>query len=296
MQELDEEKLKDLEEKATEIRELIIESLLEAGSGHSAGPLGMADIFSAFYFHILNHDPKNPGWDKRDRLVLSNGHICPVRYAAMALSGYFPLDELKTLRKINSRLQGHPHRTALPGVETTSGPLGEGVSQAIGIALALKMDKKNYRVYCVTSDGEHQEGNTWEAAMFAGKNRVDNLTLIIDRNNIQIDGFTEDVMPLESLRAKYEAFNWAVLEVDGHNIRAFVDAISEALAIHEKPTVIIAHTIPGKGVDFMENNYLWHGNPPDAIDIPGAPPKGEQAKKALAELRTLQGKIVSEHQ
>src|SRR3990172_71325 len=202
MQDLDEEKLKDLEEKATEIRELIIESLLEAGSGHSAGPLGMADIFSAFYFHILNHDPKNPAWDERDRLVLSNGHICPVRYAAMALSGYFPLDELKTLRKINSRLQGHPHRTVLPGVETTSGPLGEGVSQAIGIALALKMDKKNCRVYCIASDGEHQEGNTWEAVMFAGKNRVDNLTLVVDRNNIQIDGFTEDVMPLESLRAK----------------------------------------------------------------------------------------------
>src|SRR3990172_1060275 len=203
MQDLDEEKLKDLEEKATEIRELIIESLLEAGSGHSAGPLGMADIFSAFYFHILNHDPKNPAWDERDRLVLSNGHICPVRYAAMALSGYFPLDELKTLRKINSRLQGHPHRTTLPGLETTSGPLGEGISQSIGMALAARLDKKNYHIYCITSDGEHQEGNTWEAAMFAAKNKLDNLTVVIDRNNIQIDGYTENVMPLDYLTSKY---------------------------------------------------------------------------------------------
>ena len=194
MDEIREEKLKELEEKANKIRELIIRTLTEAGSGHSAGPLGMADIFSAFYFHILNHNPKDPDMEDRDRLILSNGHICPVRYCAMALSGYFPLEELKTLRKINSRLQGHPHRTALPGVETTSGPLGEGLSQAIGVALAGKMDKKKYRVYCIASDGEQQEGNTWEAAMFAGKYKLDNLTLIIDRNNIQIDGFTEDIM------------------------------------------------------------------------------------------------------
>ena len=209
--ELYEDKLKELELKAVETRELIISTLLEAGSGHSAGPLGMADIFTAFYFHILNHDPKNPDWEDRDRLVLSNGHICPVRYVSMALAGYFPIEELKTLRKINSRLQGHPHRTALPGVETTSGPLGEGLSQAIGIALAGKLDKKDYYVYCLTSDGEHQEGNTWEAAMFAGKNRINNLIQVIDRNNIQIDGMTEDVMPLQPLKQKYEAFNWEVL-------------------------------------------------------------------------------------
>lgn len=279
-------KLKFLEETANRIREDIIEMLLIAGSGHSAGPLGMADIFTALYFHILNHDPKNPNWPDRDRLALSNGHICPVRYVAMAHAGYFPIQELKTLRKINSRLQGHPHRSALPGVETTSGPLGSGLSQAIGMALAAKLDKKKYRVYCITSDGEHDAGNTWEAAMWAGKNKLNNLTVIIDRNNIQIDGFTENIMPLEPLKAKYEAFGWHVLDVDGHNIEQFVDAVNEARAIYEKPTVIIAHTIPGKGVSFMENDFNWHGKPPNK----------EEAKKALAELRTLRGKIKSEHE
>lgn len=295
IEELHDDKLKDLELKAVKIRELIIEMLVEAGSGHSAGPLGMADIFTAFYFHILQHDPKNPGWEDRDRLILSNGHIVPVRYATMALAGYFPLAELKTLRKINSRLQGHPHRTTLPGIETTSGPLGEGISQAIGISLAARLDNKKFHTYCLTSDGEHQEGNTWEAAMFAGKNKINNLTVVIDRNNIQIDGFTENVMPLEPLREKYEAFNWHVIEVDGNNIRAFVDAVGQARAIFEKPTVIIAHTIPGRGVGFMENDYKWHGSPPGS-DIPGEPPKAQQAKIALKELRTLQGKIESEHE
>lgn len=291
-----EDKLRELEDKANQARQLVIQSLIEAGSGHSAGPLGMADIFTAFYFHILNHDPKNPGWPERDRLILSNGHICPIRYVTMAMAGYLPIEELKTLRKINSRLQGHPHRTALPGLETTSGPLGEGLSQAIGIALAAKLDNKKYYTYVIAGDGEQDEGNIWEAALFAGKRKLNNLILIIDRNNIQIDGFTEDIMPLESLKAKYEAFNWEVLEVDGHNIRAFVDTINEAHAIYEKPTCIIAHTIPGKGVDFMEKDFHWHGVPPDLQNMTGAPPKGEQAKKALDELRTLQGKIRSEHQ
>lgn len=296
MEDLYEDKLKDLQLKAEKARELVIETLLEAKSGHSAGPLGMADIFIAFYFHILKHDPKNPDWPDRDRLILSNGHICPIRYVVMAMAEYFPIEELKTLRKINSRLQGHPHRTVLPGLETTSGPLGEGLSQAIGIALAAKLDKKDYYTYVISGDGEHDEGNIWEAVMFAGKNKLNNITMIIDRNNIQIDGFTEDVMPLESLKAKYEAFNWEVLEVDGHNIRSFVDAIRETKAIYEKPTCIIAHTIPGKGVDFMEKDYHWHGMPPDLQDVAGAPPKGEQAKKALEELRTLRGQIESEHQ
>ncbi len=286
IEELHDEKLGNLEEKANEIRRLIIKTLLEAGSGHSAGSLGMADIFCAFYFHILNHDPKNPDSPGRDRLVLSNGHICPVQYVTMALAGYFPIKELKTLRKIDSRLQGHPHRTTLPGLETTSGPLGEGISQAIGMALAAKMDNKKHRVYCLASDGEQQEGNTWEAFMFAGKNKLNNLTVVIDRNNIQIDGFTENVMPLEPLREKYSAFNWEVLEVDGHNIRAFVDAVRQAQTVYEKPTVIIAHTIPGKGVSFMEKDFKWHGSPPNK----------EEAEKALHELRTLQGKITSEHQ
>lgn len=286
IEELFDEKLKFLEEKANDIRQLIIEMLLEAGSGHSAGPLGMADIFAAFYFHILRHDPKNPDWADRDRLVLSNGHICPVRYAAMALSGYFPVKELKTLRKIDSRLQGHPHRVFLPGLETTSGPLGEGISQAIGIALAGKFDKKNYHVYCITSDGEHQEGNTWEAYMFLGKNQLDNLTIIIDRNYIQIDGITEDVMPLEPLKQKLESFGLHVLEVDGHNIRSFIDVIKEARSEWKRTSVIIAYTIPGKGVSFMEKKFEWHGKTPNK----------EEARKALDELRTLGGKIESEHQ
>lgn len=284
--EIYDDKLKSLEEKANKARELVIETLLEAGSGHSAGPLGMADIFTAFYFHILNHDPKNPDWPDRDRLVLSNGHICPILYVTMAMSGYFPIEELKTLRKIDSRLQGHPHRTSLPGLETTSGPLGEGISQGIGIALAGKMDKKKYQVYVIASDGEHQEGNTWEAAMFAGKMKLNNLTLIIDRNNIQIDGFTENVMPLEPLKEKYESFNWEVVEADGNNIREFINAVRQARAVFEKPVCIIAHTIPGKGVSFMERDFTWHGKPPNK----------EEAEKALKELRTLQGRIQSESQ
>ncbi len=286
MDTLHEKKLQELEEKALQIRELLIETLLYAGSGHSAGPLGMADIFSALYFHILNHDPKKPNMPERDRVVLSNGHICPVQYVTLALAGYFPLKELKTLRKINSRLQGHPHRGSLGGIETTSGPLGSGLSQSCGMALAARLDKKKNQIFCLMSDGEHNEGNTWEAIMFAGKYRLRNVIAIIDRNNIQIDGPTERVMPLEPLRAKYEAFNWHVLEVDGHNIMRFVDAVNEAKAVFEKPTVIIAHTIPGKGVSFMEGDYTWHGKPPNA----------EEAKKALTELRTLGGKIHSEHQ
>ena len=234
IEQIDSDQIRILNEKANKIRELIIEMLLTAKSGHSAGSLGMADIFAAFYFYILNQDPKNPDMKDRDRLILSNGHICPVRYATMALRGYFDISELQTLRKINSRLQGHPHRTSLPGVETSSGPLGEGLSQAIGIALAARIDKEKYQVYTVASDGEHQEGNTWEAVMFAGKMKLNNLTLVIDRNNIQIDGFTEDVMPLEPMIDKYKSFNWHVIEVDGHNIEAFINAINEAKYIFEK--------------------------------------------------------------
>ena len=271
--------------------------LVEAGSGHTAGPLGMADIFTAMYFHVLNHDPKNPEWPERDRLILSNGHITPIRYVLMAMSGYFPVEELKTLRKFGSRLQGHPERERLPGVETTSGPLGSGLGQAAGYAYAARLDNKKFRVYCFMSDGEQEAGATWESAMFAGKNRLSNLTAVIDRNNIQIDGFTENIMPLEPLKAKYEAFNWHVLEVDGHNIEQFVDAVEQVKAIYEKPTVIIAHTIPGKGVDFMENDYLWHGNPPGMVkDDPDAPPPDKQAEEALKQLRTLGGKIKSEHE
>ncbi len=270
-----------LEQKAATIREDIIRMLLEAGSGHAAGPLGMADVFTALYFSVLRHDPENPLWEERDRFVLSNGHICPVLYATLAESGYFPKEELLTLRKMGSRLQGHPSRVDLPGVEVSAGPLGQGISQAIGMALAGQMDRRNYQVYCAMSDGEHDEGQTWEAILFAGKLKLANLTTIIDRNNIQIDGFTEDVMPLESLRAKYEAFNWHVLEVDGHNIQSVINACNEATAIYEKPVCIIAHTIPGKGVDFMQWKPEWHGKAPN----------DEQAYKAMLELRTLQGHI-----
>lgn len=267
---------------ANTIRQDIIKMLTEAGSGHSAGPLGMADVFTALYFNILSHDPMNPNWQKRDILVLSNGHICPVRYATMSYAGYFPRKELMTLRRLGSRLQGHPYRLSLPGLETTSGPLGSGLSQACGVALALFMDNKPNRVYCVMSDGEHNEGNTWEAAMFASKYKLHNLIGIIDRNYIQIDGFTEDVMPLEHLRNKYEAFGWHVIEVDGHNIRHIIDGCNEAKVIRGRPTVIIAHTTPGKGVSFMENKYQWHGKPPTKA----------QSEIALAELKVRREMIM----
>lgn len=278
---LHDDRLKFLEGLANRLRELVVQTLVEAGSGHAAGSLGMADIFAAMYFHVLSHNPKKPSWPERDRLVLSNGHICPIQYAALAQSGYFPIDELLTLRKIGSRLQGHPHRGTTPGVETTSGPLGSGLAQAAGMAVAARLDGKKHRIYCITSDGEHQEGNHWEAVNFAARHKLANLTAIVDRNNIQIDGGTEEVMPLNPLREKYQAFNWNVIEVDGHNIRDFTDAVSEAKAVWERPTVVIAHTIPGKGVSFIEKDYHWHGKAPT----------NDEAKKALQELRTLGGRI-----
>lgn len=278
--------VKELEQQASHIRQTIIEMLVEAGSGHTAGPLGMADIFTALYFRVLTHDPKNPEWEKRDRLILSNGHIVPVRYAAMAHAGYFPIEECLTLRKFGSRLQGHPERSRLPGLETTSGPLGSGLSQAAGMAYASRMNGEQNRIFCALSDGEHDAGNTWEAAMWAGANRLGNLTAIVDRNNIQIDGYTEHIMPLEPFREKYEAFGWHVLEVDGHNMPQFIQACGEAAAVFEKPSVIIAHTIPGKGIRSIERDYRWHGKPPSK----------EEGKAFLNELRTMEGKVVSEHQ
>lgn len=261
--------------------------LVEAGSGHSAGPLDMADIFTALYFQIMKHDPKKPDWDERDILVLSNGHIVPVRYATMARAGYFPVKELQTLRKLGSRLQGHPERLRLPGLETTSGPLGCGLSQSAGMALALQIDNQQHRrVYCLLGDGEQDEGNVWEAAMFVSKYNLHNITAITDRNNIQIDGPTEKIMPLEQLKAKWEAFGWHVLEINGHNMQEIIDACEIAKAIVERPVMVIAHTIPGEGVDFMEYDYHWHGKPPNK----------DEAKKALHELRTLGGKIRSEHE
>jgi transketolase len=275
-----------IEQKANDIRQDIIRMLEHAGSGHSAGPLGLADIFAALYFHILNIKPTEPEWSDRDIMFLSNGHAVPVQYAAMAESGFFEVEELMTLRQFGSRLQGHPERERLPGLENTSGPLGSGLSQAAGYAYTLQYidDVKHRFVYVMLGDGELNEGNIWEAAMFAGKNKLSQLVAFIDRNNIQIDGSTEDVMPLEDLKAKWEAFGWHVLEIDGHNVASVIDAASQARAITNRPTMIIAHTIPGKGVDFMEYDYKWHG----------ASPNSDQAKEALEKLRTLDGKITHE--
>lgn len=266
-----------LKKKATAIRIDVIKMLTAAGSGHSAGSLGMADIFTALYFGILNHEAHNPNWDGRDRLILSNGHIVPVRYAAMAEAGYFPLSELETLRRFGSRLQGHPERTRLTGLETTSGPLGSGIGQAAGMAMALRMDGKPNRVYVITSDGEHDEGNTWEAILIAAKYRLSNLTVIVDRNEIQIGGSTEDVLPLGSLADKYRSFGWNAIEIDGHDFPQIFSSVEAAQAETTLPTVIIVHTIPGKGVSFMERNYLWHGKVPSE----------SESAQAIAELSQL---------
>jgi transketolase len=289
---LSDEEVTCLEERANAIRQSIIEMLVAAGSGHTAGPLDMADVFAALYFHVMQHDPKNPTWEGRDRLVLSAGHICPVLYATMAHAGYFPVEELMTLRKFGSRLQGHPHRTALPGVETSSGPLGSGLSQAVGMSMALRLDNPytSQYVYCVTGDGELNEGQIWEAAMLAGKEKLHNLITIVDRNGIQIDGYTKNVMPLENLRDKWEAFGWHVQDIDGHNMRQVTDAILKAQAVYEKPSVIIAHTISAKGVDVFERDFRWHGNPPGKGPEDRVP-RDKQAEVALQKLRTLNGSV-----
>lgn len=277
-----------LEKKAAEVRKDILSMLEAAGSGHSAGPLDLADIVTALYFNIMNVNPDQPDWADRDVFFLSNGHTVPVQYAVMAERGYFPVEELKTLRKLGSRLQGHPERTKLPGLENTSGPLGSGLSQAAGYAYSLQyLDNAKHRwVYAVTGDGELNEGNIWEAAMFAGKYKLSQLVVFVDRNNIQIDGSTEDVMPLEDLRGKWESFGWHVQEINGHSMESIIDAASMARAITNRPSVIISHTIPGKGVDFMEYDYHYHGYFLNSDD----------GKKALQKLRTLDGKIRGEHE
>lgn len=266
----------EIKQKATRMRRNIIRMLEHAGSGHSAGALGMADLVAALYFGVMNIDPKNPEDPERDLFMLSNGHTVPVQYAAMAEAGFFSESELMTLRQWGSRLQGHPERMMLPGLETTSGPLGCGVAQGAGMAYVLQyLDKQRHRwVYVVTGDGELDEGNIWESAMFAGKYKLAQLIVFVDRNNIQIDGPTEDVMPLENLREKWESFGWHVQEIDGNNVRAVIDAVNLAKAVENKPCCIITHTIPGKGVDFMEYDYTWHGIAPNS----------EQAEQALAEL------------
>lgn len=269
---------------AEDIRESIIEMLEAAGSGHTAGPLGMTDIFTTLYFKLLSHNPKHPHWEARDRVILSNGHIAPVLYATLGHVGYFPVSELLTLRKFNSRLQGHPHREALPGLETTSGPLGSGLSQAIGMAWVDRLEgyKPERYFYCFMGDGELNEGQVWESLLLLGREKLHKIICIVDRNNIQIDGRTEDVLPLEPLRQKFESFNLNVLEMDGHNIRDIVDTINKAKTVSDRATVIIAHTIPGKGVSFAEGDYHWHGKPPNH----------KEALEALKELRTLKGKLI----
>ena len=273
----------EIKQKATRMRRNIIRMLEHAGSGHSAGALGMADLVAALYFGVMNIDQKNPEDPERDLFMLSNGHTVPVQYAAMAEAGFFPESELMTLRQWGSRLQGHPERMMLPGLETTSGPLGCGVAQGAGMAYVLQyLDKQRHRwVYVVTGDGELDEGNIWESAMFAGKYKLAQLIVFVDRNNIQIDGPTEDVMPLENLREKWESFGWHVQEIDGNNVRAVIDAVNFAKAVENKPCCIITHTIPGKGVDFMEYDYTWHGIAPNS----------EQAEQALAELPANQEDI-----
>ena len=265
----------DLKKKATQIRIDMLKMLNLAGSGHTAGPLGMVEIFTYLYFKFLKINPKKPLDKNRDYLILSNGHICPIQYTVLAHRGFFKISELNTLRKLGSRLQGHPHRQVLPGIETTSGPLGSGISQAAGIALGLKLDNKQNKVVCLTSDGEHEEGNTWEGVMLASKYKLNNLIVIIDRNNIQIDGPTEEVMPLNSLAKKYEAFNFNVIEIDGNNFTQIKNSLDKAHKTKSKPTVIIANTVPGKGISFMENDYTWHGKVPN----------NEELKLALEELK-----------
>jgi len=279
MEVLTDSKIKELQIKANEIRISIIEMLMEAGSGHTAGAMGLADIFTYLYFHGMKHNPKDPFWPDRDRFILSNGHVCPVLYASMAHSGYFPIEELKTLRKFGSRLQGHPHREFMPWLETSSGPLGEGLSQVVGMAIADRIDGKMGErfFYCSLGDGELNEGEIWEAMMLAGKEKLDNIISFVDRNYIQIDGNTEDIMPLEPLADKWKAFNWHVIEADGHDFKSLDEAFEEAKNTKGKPIVIIAKMIPGKGIKEIEGNYKWHGMPPNK----------EQGARFLEELRIL---------
>ena len=281
--------IKHITTKARDIRISIIEMLARAKSGHPGGPLGLADIYAVLYFHSMNHNPKEPFMSDRDRLVISNGHTCPVLYAAMAHAGYFSVDTLMQLRQFGSVLQGHPHREFLPSLETSSGPLGSGLSQAVGMAIADKRDHGSLYpryIYCMLSDGELDEGQSWEAALLAPREHLGNLIAIVDRNYIQIDGNTENIIPLDPLDKKWESFNWHVQSVDGHDIAAIATAIEQAKKESEKPSIIIARTIPGQGVSYMENRFEWHGTPPGISEVAGAPKKEEQVEIALRELKS----------
>ena len=289
------QKIKRLKLMANTIRQDIIKMLYHAKSGHTAGSLGMADVFSALYFEIARHNPKDANWQLRDKIILSNGHICPALYSALARSGYFDVKELDTLRKIDSRLQGHPHIGDLPAIENSSGPLGQGLSQACGIALANRLDKKDSVVFCLTSDGEHQEGQTWEAVMFASKYKLSNLIQIMDRNFIQIDGNTETIMPLEPLAKKYESFGWNFIEIDGNNMEQIVSTLERIVSdarkceqqndqknSKERPTIVIAKTIAGKGFSLSNNQYKWHGKAPNFDEMKLAISELEKEREIIA--------------
>lgn len=265
--------IKELQSKARQIRRLIVQMIAKAGSGHPGGSLSAADLITALYFAVLRHKPDDPNWPERDRFHMSKGHCCPLWYAALAESGYFSKEKLWTLRKLGSILQGHPDRRT-PGVEVASGSLGQGLSVALGMSLALKMDKRNSRVYCLMGDGEIQEGNIWEAAMAASHYKCDNLCGILDYNGFQIDGSIKEIMGLEPLSDKWRAFGWEVIEIDGHNMEQVLSAYTKAATIKGKPAIIIAHTIKGKGVSFMEN----------VVDFHGRAPTQEEAERALKEL------------
>lgn len=266
-----------LQQIARQLRLDVIEMLTQAGSGHPASALGLADIFASLYFTVLNHQPQNPEWPERDYLLVSNGHICPIWYASLARSGYFPLKKLASLRQLGSLLQGHPHGPHfLPGIENTSGSLGQGISQACGLALGLKMDQRSNHVFCLMSDAEQQVGQSWEAYQLAAKYQLSNLTAIIDRNQIQINGSTAATMPLGDLQQALNSFNWQVKQIDGHNYQQIVTQLTQAKTEQrQRPLAVIAHTIPGKGVSFMENKASWHGRAPSQA-------QARQAQQELA--------------
>lgn len=282
-----EHKIEELEKAANQIRTITVKALAAARSGHTAGSLDLADILAYLFFYALRHDPKRPDWEERDRLILSNGHTCPALYSAMCLAGYASVSELeKTMRKFGSPFQGHPHREFFPALETSSGPLGSGLSQATGMAIAQRMDvgrAPGRFFYCIMSDAEMEIGETWEAAMLAGKNKLGNLIAFVDRNNIQIDGWTEEVMPVEPLVDKWKSFNWHTREIDGHNVAEIDDAVNEAKSYFVKPSVIIANTVPGKGVKSFEGKYEWHGRVPNE----------EEAAEALKELGSIKNLLKS---
>ncbi|MFO8109528.1 MAG: transketolase [Thermoplasmata archaeon] len=274
MLKLDTNRIKELEEIARRVRIHIVKSTHAAGSGHPGGSLSATDIITTLYFEVMNHRPEEPKWKDRDRFVLSKGHGAPALYGVLAESGYFPVDELMTLRKLGSRLQGHPDMLKVPGVDASTGSLGQGLSIACGMALAAKIDRELHMIYAVLGDGEVQSGQIWEAAMFASHHKLDNMIVFLDRNQLQIDGATEDVLSIEPIVSKWRAFGWHTQEINGHDIREIMEAVGKARDVDGKPSIIIAHTVKGKGVTFMEGSLAFHGKPPD----------DEQLEIALKEL------------